>query len=41
MVWAVTELLVEPMVSQGYYEFLRNKAEALKPKPAEPEPKRG
>jgi len=36
LVWAVTELLVETMPSQGYYEFLRTKAEALKPKPPPP-----
>jgi phage terminase large subunit-like protein len=36
LVWAFTELLVEPMPSEGYYEFLRTKAAALKPKPRDP-----
>ena len=38
LVWALTELLVESMRSQGYYEFLRTKAEALKPKRPPPPP---
>jgi hypothetical protein len=29
MVWAATELLVEPMASYGIFELYRQKAEAL------------
>ena len=38
LVWAVTELHVETMPKQGYFEFLRIKAEALKPKRPPPPP---
>jgi hypothetical protein len=38
-VWAFTDLLVEPGPNDGFYEWLREKAEALtKPKPAGPPP---
>jgi phage terminase large subunit-like protein len=36
LVWAFTDLLVEPMPNEGYYEWLRTKAASLKPKPPEP-----
>jgi hypothetical protein len=36
LVWAFADLLVEPMPSEGYYDWLRTKAESLKPKPAPP-----
>ena len=33
LVWTLTHLLVEQMPTGGYYEWLRMKAESLKPKP--------
>jgi hypothetical protein len=40
LVWAFSELLVEPMESEGIYEFYRQEAEAAeqrcKPQPAKP-----
>ena len=38
LVWAFTELLVEPMSNEGYFEWARQKAASLKPKPP-PAPK--
>jgi hypothetical protein len=39
-VWAFTDLLVEPGPNDGFYEWLRKKAEALtKPKPSGPPPR--
>ena len=39
MVWAFTDLLVEPGPNDGFYEWLREKAEALtKPKLSGPPP---
>jgi predicted phage terminase large subunit-like protein len=36
LVWALTELLVEQMASAGYFEWARQAAAALKPKPQAP-----
>jgi phage terminase large subunit-like protein len=33
LVWAFAELLVEPMSNEGYFEWMRQKAASLKPKP--------
>jgi hypothetical protein len=38
LVWAFADLLVEQMPSEGYYDWLRTKAESLKPKPPPPAP---
>ena len=36
LVWALTDLLVEPMPSEGHFEYMRQRAAALKPPPPEP-----
>ena len=36
LVWAFTDLLVEPMESAGYFEWARQTAARLKPQPAPP-----
>jgi hypothetical protein len=39
LVWAFAELLVEPMASEGYFMWAKEKAASLQPKPApRPEP---
>ena len=39
LVWAFTELLVEPMASEGHFLWAKEKAASLQPKPApRPEP---
>ena len=39
LVWAFADLLVEQMSNEGYYEWARQKAASLQPKPApRPEP---
>jgi hypothetical protein len=45
LVWAFSELLVEPMESEGIYELARQRAEAAeqrrKPQPTQPVPQPG
>jgi len=36
LVWALTDLLVEPMPSEGHFEYMRQRAAALKKPPPEP-----
>ncbi len=36
MVWAFTDLLVEPLPAEGHYEYMRQLAASLKPVPPEP-----
>jgi len=39
LVWALTDLLVEPMPSEGHFEYMRQRAAALKkPLPEPPKP---
>jgi hypothetical protein len=38
LVWALTDLLVEPMPSEGHFEYMRQRAAALKPPPEPPKP---
>jgi hypothetical protein len=39
LVWAFTDLLVEPMSNEGFYFWAKEKAASLQPKPApRPEP---
>jgi len=36
LVWAMSDLLVEPMAAEGHFEYMRQRAAALKPPPPEP-----
>ena len=36
LVWALTDLLVEPMPSEGHFEYMRQRVAALKKPPPEP-----
>ena len=36
LVWAMSDLLVEPMPGEGYFEYMRQRAAALKKPPPEP-----
>src|SRR6478736_2758827 len=36
LVWAMSDLLVEPMPSEGHFEYMRQLAASLKPAPPEP-----
>ncbi len=36
LVWALSDLLVEPLPAEGHYEYMRQLAASLKPKPPEP-----
>jgi phage terminase large subunit-like protein len=36
LVWAMSDLLVEPMPSEGHFEYMRQRAAALKKPPPEP-----
>src|SRR6478752_8002483 len=36
LVWAMTDLLVEPMANEGHFEYMRQRAAALKKPPPEP-----
>ena len=36
LVWAMTDLLVEPMPSEGHFEYMRQRAVAWKKPPPEP-----
>jgi hypothetical protein len=36
LVWALTDLLVEPMRAEGHFEYMRQRAAALKPPAPEP-----
>ena len=36
LVWAMSDLLVEPMPNEGHFEYMRQRAAALKKPPPEP-----
>jgi hypothetical protein len=36
LVWAMSDLLVEPMPNEGHFEYMRQRAAALKEPPPEP-----
>src|ERR1700722_3576689 len=36
LVWAMSDLLVEPMPAEGHFEYMRQLAASLKPAPPEP-----